>query len=90
MSREKTDSLEDIKEQLGDGHELTLFNDDINSFDFVIESLIDVCEHDPISAEQCALVAHFNGKCSVKEGDMDDLEPMGRELTDRGLIISIN
>ena len=90
MSSEKTDSLEEIKEQLGDGHELTLFNDDINSFDFVIESLVDVCEHDPISAEQCALVAHFNGKCSVREGDMDDLEPMGRELTDRGLVISIN
>lgn len=90
MTRERTDSYEEIKEQQGLGHELTLFNDDINSFDFVIDTLVDVCGHDPISAEQCALVAHFNGKCVIREGDSDELEPIGKEMTDRGLSISIN
>jgi len=90
MTRERTDSFEEIKEKMGVENELILFNDDVNTFDFVIESLVDVCDHDAISAEQCALVTHFNGKCSVKAGDMDELEPMGKELTNRGLVISIN
>lgn len=90
MPREQTDSYEEIKEQQGKEHELILFNDDINSFDFVIDTLVDVCGHDPISAEQCALVAHFNGKCVIKEGGADELEPIGKEMTDRGLSISIN
>jgi len=90
MTRERTDSFEDIKEEMGEVHELILFNDDINTFDFVIEALVDVCDHDPISAEQCALVTHFKGKCSVKEGELDVLEPMGKGLADRGLVISIN
>ncbi|OQX76987.1 MAG: hypothetical protein B6D64_08940 [Bacteroidetes bacterium 4484_276] len=90
MARERTDSYEEIKEQQGLGHELTLFNDEINSFDFVIDTLVEVCGHDPISAEQCTLVAHYNGKCVVREGGSDELEPIGKEMTDRGLSISIS
>jgi ATP-dependent Clp protease adaptor protein ClpS len=90
MTRERTESFEELKEKTGEGHELILFNDDINTFDFVIESLIDVCDHDPQSAEQCALVAHFNGKCAVREGELNELEPMSRALVDRGLSVAIN
>ncbi len=90
MTRERTESFEEIKEKTGEGRELLLFNDDINTFDFVIESLIDVCDHDQISAEQCAMVTHYNGKCAVKSGDMVELEPMGKELSNRGLTVSIN
>ncbi len=90
MAREKTDFFDDIEDQITDGHELLLLNDDVNTFDFVIESLIDVCDHDPVSAEQCALVAHFNGKCAVRKGELDELELMGQALSDRGLNISIN
>jgi ATP-dependent Clp protease adaptor protein ClpS len=90
MTRERTESFEEIKEKTSEGHELLLFNDDVNTFDFVIESLVDVCDHDQISAEQCALVTHYKGKCAVKSGDLNELEPMGKELSNRGLTVSIN
>ncbi len=69
--------------------ELILFNDDVNTFDFVIETLIDVCKHEPEQAEQCAMVAHFKGKCMVKTGDYYELKPLYDEITLRGLTVSI-
>ena len=68
---------------------LILFNDDINSFDFVIETLIDVCRHDPMQAEQCAWITHYKGKCTVKEGLFNELKPMHDEMSNRGLTVSI-
>jgi ATP-dependent Clp protease adaptor protein ClpS len=65
--------------------ELILFNDDINSFDFVIESLVEVCGHDPEQAEQCAIIAHFKGKCGIKIGTLSELTPMNNELNNRGI-----
>jgi ATP-dependent Clp protease adaptor protein ClpS len=70
-------------------HELILFNDEVNSFDFVIESLIEVCKHDQSQAEQCALIAHHKGKCTVKNGTLPDLDPIRNELFNRGLTVSI-
>jgi len=69
--------------------ELILFNDDVNTFEFVIETLIDVCKHEPEQAEQCALIAHYNGKCMVKKGDAPELKPLYEEMTFRGLTLSI-
>ena len=69
--------------------ELILFNDDVNTFDFVIETLIEVCKHEPEQAEQCALIAHYNGKCMVKSGDLYELKPLYEEMTLRGLTLSI-
>jgi ATP-dependent Clp protease adaptor protein ClpS len=89
MAKERTDSFEKTEQYQGFEHELILFNDDVNTFDFVIETLIDVCGHDPVTAEQCALVAHFNGKCMIKAGDTNELNPMAEEMTDRGLTVSI-
>jgi ATP-dependent Clp protease adaptor protein ClpS len=69
--------------------ELVLYNDDINSFDFVIESLIEVCQHNHVQAEQCALIAHFKGKCPVKQGILAELVPLRLELNKRGLTVTI-
>ena len=65
--------------------ELVLHNDDVNTFHHVIVSLVEICRHDPIQAEQCAWIVHHNGKCSVKRGTFDQLEPMCTALLDRGL-----
>jgi ATP-dependent Clp protease adaptor protein ClpS len=65
--------------------ELILFNDDVNSFDFVIECLIQVCGHEPEQAEQCAITAHFKGKCGIKTGSQYELAPMNNELNSRGI-----
>lgn len=66
-----------------------LFNDDVNTFDFVIQSLIEVCHHEPEQAEQCALVAHFKGKCMIKGGGYYELKPYCDEMSLRGLTVSI-
>ncbi|MEI7662758.1 MAG: ATP-dependent Clp protease adaptor ClpS [Bacteroidota bacterium] len=69
--------------------ELILFNDHVNTFDFVIETLIEVCKHEAEQAEQCAMIAHYNGKCMVKTGDSLELKPLCEEMTLRGLTVSI-
>ncbi len=69
--------------------QLWLYNDDVNSFDDVIDSLIEVCDHDPIQAEQCAFITHAKGKCMVKKGELKDLEILMVALFDRGLTVSI-
>ena len=76
----------DLTSELSDnGNELILFNDDVNSFEFVISSLVEVCEHNHEQAEQCAMVAHFNGKCGIKTGSLSELKPMNNELNRRGI-----
>lgn len=69
---------------------LILWNDDVNSFDFVIETLVEVCEHDYMQAETCAMIAHFKGKCPVKSGSFDDLKPIYTEMTNRKLTVEIS
>ncbi len=64
---------------------LTLYNDDVNTFEFVIESLVEICKHDLIQAEQCTYIVHYNGKCAVKSGSFSSLHPMRVALCDRGL-----
>jgi ATP-dependent Clp protease adaptor protein ClpS len=65
--------------------DLILYNDEVNTFDFVIKSLVEVCEHDVLQAEQCTVIVHYNGKCVVKSGEYDKLDPMRHALIDRGL-----
>ena len=69
---------------------LILHNDDVNTFDHVIESLIKVCKHEPIQAEQCTWLVHYKGKCDVKSGDFETLEPMCTALLDRGISAEIH
>ena len=66
-------------------NKLILWNDDFNTFDFVIESLITVCKHTAEQAQQCTILVHYKGKCTVKTGSMDLLKPMHEQLTERGL-----
>ncbi len=64
---------------------LILYNDDINTFDYVIESLIEICEHSLVQAEQCALIAHYKGNCDVKKGNHAHLKEMQLDLIKKGL-----
>jgi ATP-dependent Clp protease adaptor protein ClpS len=79
--------LEDVKDV--ESKKLILFNDEVNTFDFVIESLIKVCGHEPMQAEQCTIIVHYKGKCDVKGGEWDSLEPLCTALLDRGLTAQI-
>lgn len=65
--------------------QLVVWNDEVNTFDWVIETLIDVCGHTPEQAEQCALFIHTQGKYAVKNGDYDTLKPMCNTITERGI-----
>lgn len=69
--------------------QLWLFNDEVNNFDDVIDSLVEVCGHEPLQAEQCAFIAHSKGKCAVKNGALKVLEPLLVGLFDRGLTAEI-
>jgi len=69
--------------------DLVLFNDEVNTFDWVIECLISICEHDEIQAEQSAYIVHYKGKCTVRSGEWDVLEIMQKELSNRGLSADI-
>jgi ATP-dependent Clp protease adaptor protein ClpS len=85
MKKEQLKASDSGLELLSNLNELILFNDDVNSFDFVIESLVEVCDHNPEQAEQCATIAHFKGKCGIKVGTLSELSPMNNELNNRGI-----
>ena len=70
-------------------NEIVLFNDDVNTFDHVIETLIRVCNHTDEQANQCALLVHYKGKCIVKTGSYDELEPQCTSLFEAGLSAEI-
>lgn len=65
--------------------ELVVFNDDFNTFDHVIETLIRVCKHTIEQAEQCTWIIHFRGKCAVKSGTYDFLQPMRNAICEAGI-----
>ncbi|MVM34064.1 ATP-dependent Clp protease adaptor ClpS [Spirosoma sp. HMF4905] len=77
------DVLDDVVET--DVHNLVVFNDDVNTFEHVIDTLIDVCEHTQEQAEQCTLLIHYKGKCAVKNGSWEELVPMRNEICRRGI-----
>ncbi|MEO2060147.1 MULTISPECIES: ATP-dependent Clp protease adaptor ClpS [Mesonia] len=70
-------------------NEIVVFNDDVNTFDYVIEMLMNTCDHDPLQAEQCTMLIHYKGKCAVKTGDYEDLEPRCSALLEAGLSAEI-
>ncbi len=78
-----------LKEETVKQNEIILFNDEVNTFDHVIETLMDVCEHTPEQAEQCSLIVHYKGKCTVKTGEYVDLEPQCSGLLQAGLSAEI-
>lgn len=70
-------------------NEIVLYNDDVNTYDHVIETLIIACEHTPEQAEQCSIIVHYKGKCTVKTGDIKELEPRCSKLLEAGLSAEI-
>ncbi len=78
-----------VMEDEDQGHKLVLWNDDVNTFDYVIESLIEICKHTLEQAEQCTILVHYKGKCTVKTGSLEDLKPMHEKLILRGLTSEI-
>jgi ATP-dependent Clp protease adaptor protein ClpS len=89
MVRHKTKPVERTRDFHTSSNELVLYNDSVNTFEFVIEALVEVCSHDFEQAEQCTLIAHFKGKCAVKKGTYDVLKIMANELSDRKLTVAI-
>ncbi|MFZ8960843.1 MAG: ATP-dependent Clp protease adaptor ClpS [Flavobacteriia bacterium] len=86
ISPEEIVDLEVLSER---EHELILYNDDVNTFEHVIECLVKYCDHTFIQAEQCAYIVHFSGKCTVKSGTMEDLTPRCSALLESGLSAEI-
>jgi len=76
-------------EEIKNENHLVLYNDEVNTFDFVIESLVEICKHDRLQAEQCTYLVHYRGRCSVKNGPVKKLKPMCEAFHDRGLTASI-
>lgn len=70
-------------------NEIVLYNDDVNTFDHVIDTLIRVCRHTPEQAEQCSIIVHYKGKCTVKTGEYKDLKPQCSQLLEAGLSAEI-
>jgi len=89
MGHQKEKPTIDHKQQLTGAYELVLYNDDVNTFDHVINALIEVCDHTPEQAEQSALIAHYKGKCSVLEGAYTELKPINDEMIRRELKVKI-
>ncbi|MCK4746977.1 MAG: ATP-dependent Clp protease adaptor ClpS [Bacteroidales bacterium] len=69
---------------------LVLHNDDVNTFDYVMDTLIEVCDHSMTQAEQCATITHYNGKCEVRSGSFKEMKELRYELISRGLKASVD
>lgn len=78
--------VETLEENL---NEIVLYNDEVNTFDYVIDTLIYACDHTPEQAEQCSILVHYKGKCTVKTGSYDELEPRCSKLLQAGLSAEI-
>ncbi len=87
--QEKEQEVAVLDEEVVKQNEIVLFNDDVNTFDHVIDTLIYACEHSPEQAEQCSIIVHYKGKCTVKTGAYEDLKPRCSKLLQAGLSAEI-
>ncbi|EIJ39655.1 ATP-dependent Clp protease adaptor ClpS [Galbibacter orientalis] len=87
----KEEILEELllDEEVLKQNEIVLYNDEVNTFDYVIDMLVATCDHTPEQAEQCSIIVHYKGKCTVKTGDYDDLKPRCSKLLQAGLSAEI-
>lgn len=83
---QQQEDLDVLDEQ---SHHIIVWNDDVNTFDWVIDSLMDICCHTREQAEQCAMIIHLRGKYAVKQGDFETLRPQAEALIDRGISATI-
>ncbi|MPQ47544.1 ATP-dependent Clp protease adaptor ClpS [Marinifilum sp. N1E240] len=84
-----SDEESDVLSIMINRNTLLLHNDDLHTFDFVVDALIEVCDHDSDQAEQCAYITHYKGKCDVKKGKMSKIRPMRDRLVEKGLKVTI-
>jgi ATP-dependent Clp protease adaptor protein ClpS len=91
MPLPELEEIELLLEELIDQEalDLVVFNDDINTFEHVIQILMKVCKHTHEQAEQCTLIIHYKGKCSVKKGTREELKPMCEAILDAGIQAAI-
>ena len=89
MPQEKTYKKVVLKDKKTESKSLVLYNDDVNTFENVINAIIKICKHTTIQAEQCTWIVHFNGKCVVKKDEGNKLLPLCSALIDRGINASI-
>jgi len=80
---QEVELLEEIVDT--DQNDLVVFNDDVNTFEYVIDTLIKICHHTQEQAEQCTLLIHYKGKCAVKQGSFEELVPMRNAICERGI-----
>ncbi len=78
-----------VEEAVSLNNEIVMYNDDVNTFDHVIETLMRVCSHTAEQAEQCSLIIHYKGKCTVKTGPINELVPQCTQLLEAGLSAEI-
>jgi len=90
MAETEVQDKVDVKTSQENQRSLILYNDDVNTFDHVIDALIKVCKHETIQAEQCTWIVHYNGKCAVKEGEFKKLRPLRQALNEKGLTAKIH
>jgi ATP-dependent Clp protease adaptor protein ClpS len=88
-TKEKIQEQVSVAEAISLNNEIIIYNDDVNTFDHVIDTLIRVCSHTSEQAEQCALIIHYKGKCTVKTGPMNELVPQCTQLLEAGLSAEI-
>lgn len=88
-TKEKIQEEVDVLEDVSNTNEIVLYNDDVNTFDHVIDTLIKVCEHTSEQAEQCAILVHYKGRCTVKTGSYKELKPQCSSLLEAGLSAEI-
>jgi ATP-dependent Clp protease adaptor protein ClpS len=91
MTKEQTKRMpaSEYEERPDDLRTLILHNDDVHTFDYVIDALIRICRHEYIQASQCASITHFNGKCDIKNGLFEDLKLMKDALIEKELTVTI-
>lgn len=77
--------VEEVIEDVDLKSKIIVHNDNVNTFDWVIQSLVEICRHSLVQAEQCAMLIHFKGQYAVKHGSRPQLKPMKEALIDRGI-----
>ncbi|MEN8116032.1 MAG: ATP-dependent Clp protease adaptor ClpS [Bacteroidota bacterium] len=90
LKETKKSPAEDYNEKVVDKKHLILHNDDVHTFDYVIDALIDICNHGYEQAAQCTMLVHYKGKCDVKRGGFEALKPMKEALIERELEATID
>jgi len=88
-TKEKVAPQSDVDVLEQQENKIILYNDEVNTFDHVIDMLVAACDHTPLQAEQCSLIVHYKGKCRVKTGSYDDLKPRCSKLLEAGLTAEI-